>query len=420
MINTNRIFTNYLIVLFSIIPISLIIGNAVLEINFFFIIITFIISLNFNRKYLAEIKNDPILILLLLFWIYLIFSTFFSLDYSLSIRRNLFFFKFILLIFSFKYFFLKFNILNKVINAWAIVMMVVSIDIFIEFYSGANLLGFESPMKNERIVSFFKDELIVGSFLFAFLFPVVGTLIVNNKKNIGLTLGILIIICIFISGERSVLIKSTLSIIILATTSFFDKKTKVIILSIFLLTALTVSSNDRFSKRYFSNVAEQYNLDFKNFYNSALETKYLNQSILTYEIFKKNIFFGVGNKNYHKACQEIENKNLSLKCYTHPHQVYYEFLSEHGAIGTLIIMLLLYYLLFKLDDKIENKNIRKKIFIFKLYCLVSLLPILPTGSFFSTLNLSLFWINYSFYEIFKKKLALSFLQKKPLLYKLDK
>jgi hypothetical protein len=105
MINTNRIFTNYLIVLFSIIPISLIIGNAVLEINFFFIIITFIISLNFNRKYLAEIKNDPILILLLLFWIYLIFSTFFSLDYSLSIRRNLFFFKFILLIFSFKYFF---------------------------------------------------------------------------------------------------------------------------------------------------------------------------------------------------------------------------------------------------------------------------------------------------------------------------
>lgn len=404
MLSNNKFFLNYLIILFSLIPFSLIVGSAVLEANFIIIIITFIIYLFLNKKDMVDIKNDPTLIILLIFWFYLICNTILSLDASLSIRRNLLFFKFILLVFSFKFFFLKFNILNKIIYAWSFVILVVVIDVIFEFYIGKNLLGFKSVMPNERVVSFFKDELIVGSFLLAFLFPIVGTLIFNNKKNIGIILGILICISIIMSGERSAFIKLTLSMLLIISTSIFSNRVRLFIITGLLLTALIVSQNVQLRQRHINNVYASYNLDINNLYNSALETKYINQSILTYEILKKNMWFGVGNKNYHKACSLLDNKKLKLKCYTHPHQIYYEFLSEHGIIGTFILLLLFYCLLFKFNNNNDIANQRNKIFIFKLYCVITFVPILPTANFFSSLSLSLFWINYVFYEVYKKRL----------------
>ena len=50
---------------------------------------------------------------------------------------------------------------------------------------------------------------------------------------------------------------------------------------------------------------------------------------------------GVGNKNYRI---ETRTNHLKIKNYipdTHPHQIYFEFLSEHGIIGTIILLLAL-------------------------------------------------------------------------------
>ena len=68
------------------------------------------------------------------------------------------------------------------------------------------------------------------------------------------------------------------------------------------------------------------------------------------QVFKNNIWFGVGNKNYRiETCNTLASEGSSLRlryedkdftdywCTTHPHQIYIEFLSEHGLLGTLIV-----------------------------------------------------------------------------------
>ena len=47
---------------------------------------------------------------------------------------------------------------------------------------------------------------------------------------------------------------------------------------------------------------------------------------------------GVGNKNY--RVETCSKQSLIYDCYytTHPHQIYFEFLSEHGLVGTAILL----------------------------------------------------------------------------------
>ena len=84
-------------------------------------------------------------------------------------------------------------------------------------------------------------------------------------------------------------------------------------------------------------------------------------------------------------------------------------LSEHGIIGTIIIMSIIFYLAFRIIRKIiDSRN------YIQAGCLVFLLinftPILPSGSFFNNFNITLFMINFSLMyavnketNIFKKK-----------------
>ena len=77
----------------------------------------------------------------------------------------------------------------------------------------------------------------------------------------------------------------------------------------------------------------------------------------------KEFFFGVGTKNYLKACNELKItsdreiiKEKVVYCYTHPHQFYYEFISEHGVLGTIIILSLILSLFLQIKAKLLIKK----------------------------------------------------------------
>jgi len=111
----------------------------------------------------------------------------------------------------------------------------------------------------------------------------------------------------------------------------------------------------------------------------------------------------VGNKNYrietcihndNKESINIEKINPLYVCNTHPHQIYIELLAEHGLIGFFIIIGILFYLTFRLLKKIMlSKNYTQ--FGCLIYILLVFVPLLPSGSFFSNFNATLFWINFS-------------------------
>ena len=117
------------------------------------------------------------------------------------------------------------------------------------------------------------------------------------------------------------------------------------------------------------------------------------------EIFKDNPIFGVGIKNFRIESFSNKYDNLNHKYNkqrgnTHPHQIHYELLSETGLVGYLsfmIFILISLYFFFKSYKK--NRNIYQ--FSGMLFVLINLVPLLPSGSFFSTYSAGLFWINYS-------------------------
>ena len=105
-----------------------------------------------------------------------------------------------------------------------------------------------------------------------------------------------------------------------------------------------------------------------------------------FEVFKNYPIFGVGNKNYRiETCNNII-QNQKYICQTHPHQIYLELLSEHGIVGTFVILYLIYKIIFsKFRSSIKKQNyiqIGTGIFI-----IFTFIPLIPSGAFLQILHL---------------------------------
>ena len=117
---------------------------------------------------------------------------------------------------------------------------------------------------------------------------------------------------------------------------------------------------------------------------------------------------GVGNKNFRWDCHRpkyfsSEKKLSSQMCSTHPHQTYFELLSEHGLFGTILILLIFYNLIVSKN----LKDLNKESYLHKgslIYLFLIFLPIIPSGSFFSDHLLTILAINLSIFYGSSKKL----------------
>ena len=118
-----------------------------------------------------------------------------------------------------------------------------------------------------------------------------------------------------------------------------------------------------------------------------------------FKIFQEYPYFGVGIKNFRNESSKSKYKNeeytyTHLRNASHPHQTHYEILSETGMIGYLSFLFFITMSLWlSLKSYFRKRNIFQLsaiIFIFS-----SLLPLLPSGSFLSTFNSGIFWLNYA-------------------------
>ena len=393
-----KIIDYYFLILFSLIPITILIGSSISLINIILIDISFIILIIFKKEF-SFIKDNSIKYFLLLYS-YLIFNSLISIDFHIGLARNLGFIHMIVLFVAINYFLNKEFFKSKILSIWLFTLIVVSIDVIFEFYYGKNTLGFSSL--HNRIVSFFGDEAIVGGYLAGFFLIVIGFLheILNDKyKSRILLLSIFFITVILLTGERSNSIKALSGIIIFY---FFFKeynlKTKFIITVLCLTSFLLILFNVQYLNTRYIKQIEHIFLGEQKTYSSNQVYFSLYKSGLN--VFKDNIFFGVGNKNYRVAACSQDKENLNKKseyvCNTHPHQIYFEFLSEHGILGTIFILFIFYKLILsKAKNRIANLNyMQLGSFIFLI---LTFLPLLPSGAFFSSYSLTIFMINISIF-----------------------
>ena len=393
----NKHIYNYFLILFSIIPLTIIAGSAVSVINILLIDFSFIILLTYKKDYYF-LKNKTMIYFFILY-IYLIFNSFISINYSEGILRNFGFLRIIILFVAINYFFQDEIFFKKVFKFWSLFIFIVLIDVLIESFTGKNILGFGGEIYHKRIVSFFKDEPVVGGYLNGFYLIIIGFLLnefKDNRNYFTVLLSIIFIISILLTGERSNFIRAFLGIgVFFILYKNLDIKKKVIIISATMLLIFILVFNSSFLKIRFVNQINHLLMKQDNIYLHVYES--------AFEVFKNNKLFGVGNKNYRvETCNKI-NKNVKYICTTHPHQIYFEFLSEHGLIGTLIILLIFYKLIFsKILRTISEKNYIKTGSL--IYLILVFTPIIPSGAFFNNYMLTFFAINLSIFYASDKQL----------------
>ena len=440
LINTNKVnFKNFkkesynekfIIFLFSFLPISLILGNSAINSNILIIDLFFLLTC-YRQKQWSWIRNKYFYFFISI-WIYLVINSIISENVAASlfdpirkeivypkndsIIRSVGFIRFIIFLFAVQYFFFNSKkIFNQIFLYWSIIIFVVLIDIVFERIFGFNLLGFESP-SSKRIVSFFKDELVVGGFILGFSFLISGFLfkLTKNdtvKKILPSIFFCLSIICIYLSGERSNFIKAliTVSIILLLINDayFYIKKKYIFLFIIIGLTLVTLISKDIYTKQIKSYKSILLHNKAPTYYEKFGHLRHFAHYEVAWQIIKDYPIFGVGNLKFRYICHNKKYSNAKIlytdeRCSNHPHQIHLEILSEQGIIGYLIIIFTVFSILFnsfkiyrKTGDLIHLSSI--------LFVLTFFIPLLPTGSFFSTFNGSIFWINFSLVHAFLNK-----------------
>jgi O-antigen ligase len=387
-------------------PAALILGNLLINVFTLLFSISFFYNIRERKKYL----NQKIFYLLIFFFISLLINLIFSSNPTNSFPRIIKVLFIIFFIFETQRIVQNYeaSYMRYVYGSWFVIFIIITIDIIFETIFGHNLIGMKSYMPG-RVVSFFGDELIVGAFYHGFVLFFLSYLILRGTKNNILILTIiLILLTSFIIGERSNFIKLFLSILIFTTFALkINYKIKIVTLLFITTIIITfINFNQNFKTRYFEQIKTVFTID--GYSKFMKESQYGAHRDVAVKILNDNLFFGVGVKNFrHESLKDkYENKEYlqTHKRYaTHPHQVHHEMLSETGFFGYLsFLIFFLLSIALAINNYLKIGNIYQLSSI--IYVIVSLVPLLPSGSFLSTYSGGIFWLNFAIMCAYIKKI----------------
>ena len=404
------LYNKFVLALVGLLPLTLVVGTMISELLIFTIIFFFLSEILIKKKF--EFFKDDIFLFLCVIWIYLLLNLINSTNFEHSLLRSIFFIRFPLLVVAIN-FFLKKNSYNfdLIFKLWGITLAIVIIDLYFQAIFGFNTIGFKSPWPS-RLSGFLNQELKIAHILIGFVMPTICFYIPKTKnKTYILVLIFLYILILLLTNERSNTLKGF--IVVFGLFIFYEKfnfKKKIfsiamIILTITLILSFNISINQRF-------IREIVNMDVKEktLFNYIKYSNYGPHYLASLKIFKKYPIFGSGIKTFRIECHNVDIKNhyrttsglYNNKCNTHPHQIYFEILSELGLIGFLLFFSFFFYLIYKsIKCYLNNKN--KILLSSLLFIFAQIIPLLPSGSFFTNFGATIFWINVSIiYSINKK------------------
>lgn len=411
-------------------PIIIVLRSAAINIAMITASLIVLFVYIFKKKQIEFFKNRLVFYIIIFFSFIFInsvihFSSFDILLKSLGNFRYLFLSIAVFLVFErisdrIFFFFLCFNIT---------IIFFIGLDIIYQFFFYKDILGFVPGMCNDifpikclRFSGIFGDELIAGAYLSQIGFLMLILFFnLKLKKNffrslIKFFLPLFFFIIILITGERSALL-----IVIASLFFIFFFKGKIInffFIFIFLLILIFFSGqkiesiNNRFIKfsdswgstsKNTSIASKIYESPWSYHYQAAIEI-FLEKPILGHG--PKSFRIKCEDTNIDKKIKEQSQRYLGYRaCSTHPHNYLLEFLSEHGMVGGVFFIGLIFFV-FRIIYKKYKKN--KKNDLLMLVCIGSLIlaiifPFKPSGSFFSTFNASMLFYIFGFFLHYLKK-----------------
>ena len=347
----------------------------------------------FKNKEFHFFNNKP-LIIFFSFCIYcILLSVFVAEDIMLSFESSLFYFR--IGVFSCFIWYLidkDKSILTFFYYALVLCFSALAIDGYIQYFTGTNLVGFK--ILENRVSSFFGDELIMGSYL-SRLFPLLFALFLIKKKQkyeiyfIGL-LFILVDILIFMSGERAAFFFLNLStvFIIILIKQYQKFRFVTFIIAIIFVFILSLHST-KLRERMFKGPAK--NMGLMESSNEAVIFTPQHDSLIrtAYNMFKDKPIFGHGPKMFRIICSDEKYATGVTPCMTHPHNFYIQLLAETGIIGFLFLLSGFLYVIFAATKQLKSIIFRQKRFLSDYQVcllgsiLITLWPLTTNGNFFN-------------------------------------
>ena len=387
---------NLNIFLISVLPVGLVFGSLISNLIIIIICIFFILELFLKKDlFYLDKKNFYFLIIINL---YIFLNSFFISENEESIIKSLGFFRFIILAYAISYYFVKSG--DYILKIWSLFFLIVSFDIMFEYIFGKNIFGFES-LYDGRLASFTDDEHKIGGYYFGFIF--LCLLYLKKQKDfLFLIFATIFLLISLLIGERSNFIKIFIMyfifFLLFYEISFVKKISLIVFFSI--ITASLILSVPSYKTRFIHQIfnkefikVEQTNEKEITYKNIISNNRHLSHYYIATKIIKENILFGSGFKSFRiESFKEKYQEDKIDGASAHPHQFHFEILSELGLVGYILIMSNIFYVLFR-NFSFRNDFIFKSAFLF---IIASLIPFLPSGSFFTSYGATIFFINYSF------------------------
>lgn len=402
---------SYFNLLLSLMPLSFIAGNMIININTILIILSTLILFRgdiFKTKFFLIDK------IIFIFFGFVIFTALFNDVFYLNklswgtayatTLRSFLFLKYLLLYISIKFLIEKDYINFKLFFiSCSLASLFVCFDIIYQFSFGKDIFGYEAIPGFRKLGGPFGDELIAGGYIqrfSIFSFFLIPLFYKNFSPKILKflipILLIIILISLILSGNRMPLL---LFILLVSLIVIFNKQTRKYFISfasiLLIIFSLAFTFNQKVKNNFnsfygqISNMAKiLINKDFDN--NSS---QYLKEFASFYDTWLLNKYIGGGIKSFRYYCHVRPNidKNSKFVCNMHPHNYYLEILTETGLIGFFIISIIFILILYKTfykkyfdsNSSLTYNNISVP-FIFLFF--VEIFPLKSTGSFFTTGN----------------------------------
>ena len=405
-------------ILFYILPITFVLGNLILSINFLLCIIFGLIVIR-KEQLIWRFKQSYWILIVFFLYLFLLTTIQFS-DYAVwteiavksffenpeaisppvshvdqlnlenhPIFKSLLLSRFVILVIVTDILFYNEKLkLKKFFLVSLICTSFVSLDIIFQYIFGFDLFGLKSSGRWHS--GPFGDELIAGSFLQKFsLLSFFYIFYINKSKNLNNPLIIFLIfshaLAIALSGNRMpflLFLFASLLIILLIKNFRFVMSSGLII---FLVVFIGVSKHNPKIGAAYQSFFEQSNVFNILKYKKNSKEKNINEVqkdkkvekhsfgpnkvtadflrttghgriyLTAIEMWKEKPILGHGLKSFRFKCWEIMLRIDGLACSNHPHNYYLELLSEVGIIGFLL-MLAFFAILIKKSFNYFRKN----------------------------------------------------------------
>ena len=291
------------------------------------------------------------------------------------------------------------KILNYFYYTLVISFLALLLDGYIQFFLGTNII--ELLKVENRISSFFGDELIMGSYL-SRLFPLLFALfIAKEKKKFELYFMILFFVLlnslVLISGERAAFFLYNLSLMFIIIFLKGHAKLRIVLsVGSLIVVIIFISCFDQVKNRMVSDPT----ITMKKFIFTPAHDSLIRTA---YNMFLDKPILGHGPKMFRVICKDEKYAVGITPCMTHPHNFYVQLLAETGIIGFSFLFSAFAYVLYCAYRQFKSIVLRQKRYLtdYQVCLLAGILitvwPLTTNGNFFNNWLMIVYSLPVGFY-----------------------